>query len=227
VRLLHKDFRFRFEFAENARSLLIVERPEIFSSMVGELSGDFFEEEARFVLSEDDKIMKKKESLECIVNPWSASMNEKRILNRVHDMLKKQIQSSDLLLENNRVYAQIEEFALLILQNTDLDLTYSEKTDVQNLIKFMDIRFSEKQETLLEKLVDYIKVSHDILGIQCFVFVNLLAYLTSYEIEKLYEYVNYQKIHVLLLESRQPEGLEMFSDIVIIDKDACEIECSV
>lgn len=227
MRLLHKDFRFRFEFAENARSLLIVEHPGIFSSMAGELSGDFSEEESRFVLSENNKIMKKKESLECIINPWSVSLNEKKLLNRAHEMLKKQIQSSDLLLENNRVYAQIEEFALLILQNTDLDLTYSQKTDVQNLIKFMDIRFSERQETLLEKLVDYTKVSHELLGVQCFVFVNLLSYLTSYEIEKMYEYMNYQKIHVLLLESRQPEELERFSNVVIIDKDACEIECGV
>ena len=57
--------------------------------------------------------------------------------------------------------------------------------------------------------------------------MNLLSYLTTYEIEKLYEYVNYQKIHVLLLESRQPEELERFSNVVIIDKDACEIECGV
>lgn len=227
MRLLHKDFCFRLEFEENARTLLVVERPEIFSRMVWELSTDVPEETSGFVLSEKDKVLKKKEHLDCIVNPWVISLNEKKILNRLNEILKKQIQSSDLLIENNRIYALIEKFALQLFQSMDFELTYSDKMDVQSLLKFMDIRFMDSHETLLEKLVDYMKISQELLGFKCFVFVHLLSYLTLYEVEKLYEYIQYQKIHILLLESRQPEELGQFSNVVIIDKDACEITLGV
>lgn len=227
MRLLHNQFRFQFEFEENRKNLLIVERPEIFSKVVWELSEEAQEEESGFVLSENDKIIKKREYLNCVINPWEISLNEKKILNRLNEILKKEIQSSDLLLESNRIYALIEEFALHLLQNIDFELVYSDKTDVQNLLKFMDIRFNDGQGTLLEKIVDYVKVSHELLGYQCFVFVHLLSYLSCYEMKKLYEYMQYQKIPILLLESRQPKDIKEFSNIVIIDEDACEIMLDV
>lgn len=49
-----------------------------------------------------------------------------------------------------------------------------------------------------------------------FIFIRL-------RIREAVEYAAYQKINILLLESRQPEEIERFSDVVIIDKDACEI----
>ena len=215
MRLHHNQFRFQFEFEENRKNLLIVERPEIFSKVVWELSEEAQEEESGFVLSENDKIIKKRENLNCVINPWEISLNEKKILNRLNEILKKEIQSSDLLLESNRIYALIEEFALHLLQNIDFELVYSDKTDVQNLLKFMDIRFND------------VKVSHELLGYQCFVFVHLLSYLSCYEMKKLYEYMQYQKIPILLLESRQPKDIKEFSNIVIIDEDACEIMLDV
>ena len=141
--------------------------------------------------------------------------------------MKKEILSSELLIEGNRIISDLENYVIQIIQCMDWNLSYSEKIDVQSLLKIAEIRFDDVQETLVEKILDYVKVSSELLDIKCFVFVNLLSYLTEYELEKFYEYVYYQKICVLLLESRVPDTVKKFSETVIIDKDSCEIVLNV
>ncbi len=227
MRLLHQDFRFIFEFEENTRNLLIVECPHVFCKMVKELSSDDLAEEVRFVLSENEVPVKKKDHLACVVNPLAVSLNERKLLGKLMDILKKEICSSELLMESNQVIALLENYAFNIMQNSDWELACSNKIDVSGLLKFLSIQFRDEQKSLIEKLIDYIKVTSDLLGINCFVFVHLLSYLTEYEMEKLFEYVHYYKVDVLLLESRQPEVMEKFTKVIIIDKDACEIQLSV
>ena len=119
--------------------------------------------------------------------------------------------------------ADLERYAIRLLQRSEFDLAYSEQTDIQGLLKFLNVKFVQDQDTLIEKLIDYIYACNRILKIQCFVFVNLFSFLTEYEMEKLFEFANYQKVNVLLLESRQPGNINSFSKVVLIDHDQCEV----
>lgn len=227
MKLLHKELKFMFEFSENSRNMLIVENPTVFSELVGELTLPDSEGESGFVLSENEIPIKRKDGLLCIVDPFTVTLNEKRLLNKLNEVLKEEILSSDLLLEYNQTVSAIEKYALHVMQETDWDLTCSNIIDIQSLFKFMGIQFYEQQETLAEKIMDYIRAVRMLLGVRCFVFINLLSFLTEYEVEKLYEYAQYNKIHILLLESRQPDKLENFTEIIVVDKDACVIELNV
>ena len=56
-------------------------------------------------------------------------------------------------------------------------------------------------------------------------FVNIKSYLTDDELKRLYDMANYQKITLILLESR--ESVERGREIrYIIDKDNCFIDCN-
>ena len=224
MRFLHKEYQFMFELSENSRALLVVEQPKLFREMVKELVCEEEIEDGKFILSEDNQPLKLKEKMCCVINPFNISLNEKKILNKLHEYLKKEIGVSELLLENNKVYAELEQYALKVIQVADWELIYSEKTEISNLLKFLDIRFSENQTELIEKIVDYIKGANELLGIKCFAFVHLLAYLNGYEVKKLYEFAEYQKVNILLLESEEPSNVKEFSPVVIIDKDGCEID---
>ena len=57
--------------------------------------------------------------------------------------------------------------------------------------------------------------------------MHLLSYLDEYEIEKLYEFTQYQKVIILLLESQQPNDIKKFNSVIIIDKNCCEIELNM
>lgn len=226
MKLAHKDFNFVFQFNENVRSLLVVEHPEIFLRLIRDMTISEHEE-ARLVLSEDDTVLKMKERLACIINPLSITVNERKLLNKLGEILKREILSSELLIEGNQIISDLENYVLHVIQSMDWDLVYSDKIDIQNLLKIAEIRFDDTQETLVEKILDYMSVSSELLDIKCFVFVHLLSYLTEYEIEKFYEYVQYRKLCVLLLESRVPDTVKKFSETIIIDKDSCEIMLNV
>lgn len=227
MKLLYSDFQFVFDFKENTRNLLVVEHPGMFCQIVKELSVDDKGDGTGFVLSENEVPIRKKDHLLCIVNPLAVSLNERKLLGKLMDVLKRNIVSSELLLENNQILSELENYAMHIVQDVDWELTYADKIDVQGLLKFLGIQFFDGQESLLEKIVDYLKAVGELLEIKCFVFVHLLSYLTEYEVEKLYEYVQYHKIHILLLESRQPDIVKMFTKVIIIDKDACEIQLNM
>jgi CRISPR type II-A-associated protein Csn2 len=227
MRLIHKDFEFIFELHENKKSLFVIEHPETYRKLVQDLILGTDNEECGFVLSHNNTPIKIKDNLCFIMNPFVLSLNERKLLNKLYDVLKREIQSSELLLENNMIYSHVEQYALEIIKLSDWELLYEETMDVQNLLKFMNIRFAEYQDSMLEKITDYIKVVHDLLGISLFVFTHLLSCLNGYEIEKLYEYVQYQKINILLIESQQPENIDFFDSVIIIDKDCCEIDLDV
>lgn len=226
MKLAHKDFNFVFQFKENERSLLVVEHPAIFLNLIREMAFNDYEE-TRLVLSEDDTLLKIKDQLACIIDPLSITVNERKLLNKLGEILKKEILSSDLLIEGNQIISDLENYVLHIIQSMDWDLVYSEKMDIQSLLKIVEIRFDDEQETLVEKILDYMAVSSELLDMKCFVFVHLLSYLTENEIEKFYEYVHYRKLCVLLLESRAPDTVKKFSEVIIIDKDSCEIVLNV
>ena len=142
-------------------------------------------------------------------------------------MLKREILSTELLIEGNQILSDLESYILKVVRDMEWNLKCSDKMDIQSLLKIAEIRFEDTQETLVEKIIDYMKVSQELLGIRCFVFVHLLSYLTEYETEKFYEYVYYQKMNVLLLENRQPDIINRFSNVIIIDKDTCEINLNM
>ena len=227
MKLLHKDFNFVFHFKENKSNLLVVEQPAIFLKFVSELTECENEDESGFVLSENDEILKKKDKLVCVINPLSISLNERILLSKLGEMLKREILSTELLIEGNQILSILENYMLNVVHSMEWNLIYSDKMDIQSLLKIAEIHFEDTYETLVEKILDYMEVSRGLLDIKCFVFVHLLSYLTEYEIEKFYEYVYYQKINVLLLENRQPNVINTFSDIIIIDKDSCEISLNM
>ncbi len=227
MRLLHRDYQFKVSLKENHRILFIIESPEVFRQLIQEFMIGQTGEECGFVLSEENIPIKMQDNLKCIINPFEHSLNERKLLNKLYELLKKEIQSTELLLENNNIYAMIENYSIHISQQSDWELSYTDKADIQNLLKFMDIKFVEHEESLIEKIIDYIKVSHELMGIKCFVFVHLLSYLKEYEIEKLYEFAQYQKIIILLMESKQPDDIKKFNSVIIIDKNCCEIELNM
>ena len=96
--------------------------------------------------------------------------------------MKKEILSSELLIEGNQIISYLENYILHVIQSMDWDLVYSDKIDIQCLLKIAEIRFDDAQETLVEKILDYMRVSSELLDMKCFVFVNLLSYLTEYDI---------------------------------------------
>jgi CRISPR type II-A-associated protein Csn2 len=225
VKLLHKNYNFIYEFKENTKAVLIVENKLEFRKFAMELLHP--NSESGFVLSINNEPVSISDNIACVYDIFNITLNERKVINRLLDVTKKEIISSELLLDSNRIYSELEEFAFKIEQLFDFELEHKIETDVQSLIKFMNIKFREHSEDIIEMIADYMKGCSVLLKINCFIFFNLCLCLSNNEINQLYKYAEYNKINILLIESKQPDKINEFDWRYIIDDNCCEIDLNV
>ena len=220
MKLIHKDFDFNYDFKENKQGLLVVESPCLFRYFVIDiLEGN----EGKFVLSENNVVVDISKNLLCVIDYFNISINERKILTKLNEIIKNEVLNSELFAEASKLCGKIEKFSDEICKTLDYSLEYNKKPDITSLIKYLDLKFIESSINRLECLVDYLKINSEILGIRVFLFVNLMSYFNAYEISKLLEFTNYNKINILLLENKMPETITGFDMVYILDKDCCQI----
>lgn len=223
MRIVHKDYNFVYELNENDRGILIVESAILFRNIIDELKRSIVDKEDIFVFSEDNKIIKAWDKINLIINPIDVEINAKKVLSKLYEKIKDEVNLTELLVENNIICQKIEEYLLKVIDNIDMEITYNDKIDVTDILKMLDVKIIEKYEDQTEKIIEYIRVYHELMGIKCFIFINLHTFFDEYEIEKIYEFAEYNKIDIFLVENRQPEKISNYTQVKIIDKDGCEI----
>lgn len=220
MRLVHKDFEFRFEFKENKQGLLIVENPCLLREFIQNFRlGD----EGRFVLSDNNELLQIDKNLAYIIDFFNINLNERKILTKLNEIIKNEILNSELFLECNELCCKLETLSEQICLNIDYTINYTNDINTGTLIKFLNFKFKDDEVNILERLIDYLKINAELLKIKLFVFVNAMSYFNEYEIDKILEFVNYQKMNILFIENKLPEKIDGFGQIYIIDKDYCQI----
>ena len=94
--------------------------------------------------------------------------------------------------------------------------------DIAGLLKAMDVKYEEIEESLLEHLIRYIKLVVELLGVKLIIFVNLRSYLSDRQFRGLIQEIKYQEIKALFIENQEKACIEGGMRY-IIDKDGCEI----
>lgn len=77
--------------------------------------------------------------------------------------------------------------------------------------------------SMAEKLLQYMKVSRELLGKKLFFFINLKSFLDTSELENFYQTILYEKHNILLIEGFQRETPRECEIFKIIDKALCEL----
>lgn len=175
-----------------------------------------------FILSEDGKELKIQKNIECIYNPFCINLNDKKILSKIHQELS--LQSNELLQEESISFRQsVITFFDKLVNIVPYDITYNFEFDLISIIKALDVQTNSVSESLLERLCTYMKLMHQLCGISIFVFSNLKSFFTGTELQLLYESAQYDKIHLINVESIHTPFING-EKCWIIDKDLCIIE---
>lgn len=223
MRITHIDYNFIYELKENDRGILIVENAMLFRKIIDEMRRSIVDKEEIFIFSENNKIIKPWDMVDLVINPIELEINTKKVLTRLYEKIREEINLSELLVENNEICQNIEKYFLHIVDNIDVELTYKDKIDVTDILKMLDVKILEKYDDQTEKLIEYIRVNYELMNIKSFIFVGLHTFFNEYEIEKIYEFAEYNKVNIFLIENRQPEKMSNYTQVKIIDKDGCEI----
>lgn len=110
-----------------------------------------------------------------------------------------------------------------MISTVPYNLKYNFDTDLITLMKAISLENAQDAETTIEKLIQYIKLMHEICMIDIFVIPNLKYYFSSEDIKQFYQFIIYSKIHLIIIESHRTPAINDEKSW-IIDKDMCIIE---
>ena len=164
----------------------------------------------------DDKFKSLKESeLMVVTDILGFDVNSAAMLKLIHADIEKQLN------EKPEVKSMVEKLANTITElisyeclENELDLEYDEIT-ILELIKALGIQIETQSDTVFEKCFEILQVYNYLSKKRLLIFINVGAYLTKNEMEKLIEYIQLSNQVVLFLEPRRLYDLPQY----VLDDD--------
>ena len=194
-------------------TVLTVEDVTVFSSLVRYFY--MYTEDVQVNIF-DDKFKSLKESeLMVVTDILGFDVNSAAMLKLIHADIEKQLN------EKPEVKSMVEKLANTITElvsyeclENELDLEYDEIT-ILELIKALGIQIETQSDTVFEKCFEILQVYNYLSKKRLLIFINVGAYLTKNEMEKLIEYIQLSNQVVLFLEPRRLYDLPQY----VLDND--------
>lgn len=200
----------------------IIESPDLFAQYVQELVRQCAGEDGDFVLSNHEKLVEISKYMEIIFNPFNIDINSKKILNKLYSDLEKLAKTEEIYLQTREMMQGLTEYLLELEQKSEYILGFEQEFDLTAIFKAVGMRHEIIEEDYFERLIRYIKIISQILGIKIVTFINVRSYLNDLQMEQLLKEAVYQEIQILLVENQERTCLkDTFR--YIIDYDKCEI----
>lgn len=222
MRIIHRKYGIEIPLQENQIQVLQIENPRAFVDIAGDLWRQVHGETGEIILSENEKEEKLSKNLECIFNPFALECNDKKILSRIYQEIQEEAKDS-LIQETVDFNERLLLYLDRLVQQSPYGLEYDFDMDTVGLLKLCNVRLNVMNTTFEERVVEYFRVMKQVCKIRVFVGIHLKAYMSVQQLQQLYEFCFYEKIHLVLLESSESE--DCFGEKRwILDKDLCIIE---
>ncbi len=209
-------------FEENEIPVLIFENRNAYRDLLTDFQMQQIGKDGIYVLSKNNKTISSKH-IEFISDPFQVDINNKKLITQIINQLADYSKSEEFSYKLQTLNSYLQSLILDLTDDIDVELEFSDFLDVKGILKLYDIKIPENSYSdLLEKLLKYILLEHQVLGIECFIINNLKLYLTSDELDEFYKEMSYNKIALILVQSE-----ELYSNegeiSLIVDEDLCLI----
>lgn len=223
MKLVHPDFLCHIELPEDKVTVLVLEHPNRFLNFTTQMYNQINGIDEQWTLSKKGKILPLNKNCELIVDLFSLDINQRKLVSALHNQLEATICNTELLLNWNNIYPVLASFAEKVLEESEEHLIYRNELDIKDFLKFMNISFCASAQNTVEKLIDYLTLVSNVLGIKLFILCNIKSYLSQKQLGYLYEQAFYKKFHLLLIENHVSKQIFKEERVIIIDKDDCLI----
>ena len=219
MKLVYSAYGIRFELEENKVNILVIENPTVLVEVIGMLNEQCEGKDGEFILSDENKILNISKSISFVKEPFSIDCNNRKILTKLYQELEREC-VEDWGEEQQEFNKSYITYIANLCQKSDFMLTFVDKPELQDILKMAEVKIDV--QSILERIIEYIKISNNLLKQNIFVFLNLKLFLTEQEIEELYKECFYRKVHLILIEGTY-KIKKQEEKICVIDKDKCVI----
>lgn len=202
--------------------VLEIENPKIFNGILK----DIFMAEFPYneIAIDDGKGLLKAKDFLCIIDFYNFNLTEKTLTTKLYKYLDKYISENTFLrLKYDEIFSNFATSLTALLDDIDIDFEYSQTNEIKNALSLINMILYVDNDSLIEKLLQYIKICSELNLCKIIFLVNVKAFLIKDELLLLYKQSLYYKIPIILLESQHSEDLLENEEKVFTDRNFCDI----
>lgn len=207
---------------EGTVNVLSVENPKTFSDMLMELQIAFDGGSGNWILADNDSEQKIAKNLDMLWNALFVDLNEKKLLTALYKELEGYVTDS-LFTEYSALNSSAVSLIDKLTMMAPYPLSFDLEGNIANLLKLYQVQFDDDADSPGERLTNYMRLSHQIKRAEGFIALNLKQFFSEEDLHQLYEFVEYEKVHLFILEGYHSKPLPKERSW-IVDKDLCIIE---
>jgi CRISPR-associated protein Csn2 len=211
------------ELSEGSIAGISFENPVLFRSFTENLWKQSNGMDGEIYLTKGDKPVKLHKEGCVVFNPYDIDVNDKKVLNHIYSEMQE-LAEQDCYVKKAEINAAIVSLLDELETSLPYPLEYSLELDFSQLLKLYGVKVEMQCAGLMERVVCYIRLIHQVLGVELFIFVHFLDYFSLEEVEQLEEMVRYEQIFVLLIENKVSPEKFTNQKWWILDGDSCIIE---
>lgn len=220
--LKYKDWSFSIPL--KGVNTLIIENPKLFREMLTDINNQYAGMEGGFYLYDDFKEYSVNKELELINSPLLQSVNDKKIISKLYEELKREIVESEYErfkeIENN-----IIGFLKKLIFNSNVELDINESIEISDVLKISGVKIQDQffDFNLTGKLLQGLIVLDIFIHPKAIVCINIRDLFSKEEWEEFVKEVILRGINLVIIESHHNGVVISDEKIYTIDKDLCEI----
>lgn len=206
---------------ENKINVIKIENFKEYRTVVEYLILHSDEKEGKVLLSDNNRLIPLNKEVVVLYDYYAFDIN-KYCLNKIYKKITE-LGLSEYIDESIAIKNEIEKFIYRLIEHYDLELETEAEVEIADLLKAIGLKIKVHEGNILDRIINYINVINDSLGISKFIFINLSSNLEKIELIDLYKYIEYNELKVILVENKDYKSIYENEHLYIIDEDLCEI----
>lgn len=212
------NYEIQFNLNLNKKNVIVIENPLIFKNFIMEFIEMIQGKDGTIYISEDEKTIDMKDSVEILLSPMDFNLSSKKILNKLYSELKDKAYNEAFFEKTMKLQSEILQYLYELENNTEYILTINDM-DILGIFKSFGIEI-ECSEKLEEKVDSYIKVISRLLNTKILILINFSSYFSEQQISLFQKCASYEELTLIFIESNDKINS---NNKIIIDKDQCRI----
>lgn len=221
MKLIYSQIKTVFNTEIDKVWVLEIENKVLFRKCILDMYNQINGREGQFSLYCGDEEQDISSTCELIFNPLIVNLTQKRLLGAIEKAMENRLKELFPSSELNKDFKNLKELINNLAFDMDLEIETSRLVP-EDLIKIAGITLKEKNNSAIEKMLNYMSLVRRYEKNKLFIFINLHSYFNPEELNSFLKEVLQMDLDVILMNSSNfPSSPEISR--TIIDKDLCEI----
>ncbi|MCF0138358.1 MAG: type II-A CRISPR-associated protein Csn2 [Oscillospiraceae bacterium] len=223
MRLMHPSFSSPIVLEEGRVNVLVAESPELYRSLLLDLTAQCAGQEGELILSRDFSVVPMSKNVALLREPLFPDFGSRKIVNSFLSGLEKTAMGDSLCTDTYNLQSALAGYFEKLLYAFDAPLKVDADVSVSALLKAANLQVDTEDSTPVERLSTWMEVHTSLRLANVFVFANLKSCFSTSELKKLYREIRLKKYRVLLLEPVLYDNLRAEECTLLFDADLCEV----